>query len=80
MKKFVILFLLSVFFSARAQVNVKDSAVFAPMFYAQYAFQIPGGDLAERFGSNSNVGGGFQLKTKKTGCGGLNINICLAPM
>jgi hypothetical protein len=34
------------------------------MFYATYAYQWPGGDLAKRFGSNSSIGGGFMFKTK----------------
>ncbi|MCX6244930.1 MAG: hypothetical protein NTU98_09515 [Bacteroidetes bacterium] len=47
-----------------SQVNVKDSSIFAPMFYATYAYQWPGGDLAKRYGSNSSIGGGFMFKTK----------------
>jgi hypothetical protein len=50
--------------SLGAQVNVKDSAIFTPMFYAAYSYQFPGGDLAERYGSNSSIGGGFLIKTR----------------
>lgn len=32
------------------------------MFYATYAYQFPGGDMDDRFGNNSSVGGGFQWK------------------
>jgi len=46
-----------------AQVNVKDSAVTAPIIYAAYSYQFPGGDLSNRFGSNSSIGGGFLVKT-----------------
>jgi hypothetical protein len=46
------------------KVNVKDSSVFAPMFTANYSFQIPGGDLAKRFGANSTIGSSFMVKTK----------------
>jgi len=46
------------------QLNIRDSAIFTPLFYATYSFQFPGGDLAERFGGNSSIGGGFMLKTK----------------
>ncbi len=31
---------------------------------AGFAYEIPGGIMAERFGSNANVGGGFFFKTK----------------
>ena len=34
------------------------------MFSASYAVQIPGGDLADRFGVNSSIGGTFTLKLK----------------
>jgi hypothetical protein len=47
-----------------SQVNLKDSSIVAPMFYATYAYQWPGGDLAKRYGSNSSIGGGFMVKTK----------------
>ncbi len=39
--------------------------MFIPMVKFSYAFQIPGGDLADRFGYNSNVGINFSIKTKK---------------
>jgi hypothetical protein len=47
-----------------SQVHVKDSSIVAPMIYATYAFQFPGGDLARRYGNNSSIGGGFMVKTK----------------
>lgn len=48
-----------------AQVNVRDSTIFAPMISATYTFQIPGGDMKNRFGNNSNVGASFIIKDKK---------------
>jgi hypothetical protein len=33
--------------------------------YTTYALQIPGGDMADRFGINSDFGGGIGYKTKK---------------
>jgi len=48
---------------AFSQVSVRDSAIVVPMFYATYAYQLPGGDLAKRFGGNSSIGGGFMVKT-----------------
>ncbi|MEI6747779.1 MAG: hypothetical protein WCM93_01345 [Bacteroidota bacterium] len=47
-----------------AQVNVKDSSIFATMLYPSFAYQIPGGDMKERFGSSASIGPGFMLKTK----------------
>jgi hypothetical protein len=34
------------------------------MFYGTYSFEVPVGDLADRFGGNSSIGGGFMIKTK----------------
>jgi hypothetical protein len=47
-----------------AQTNVKDSALSFSMIKFSYAFQEPGGDLANRFGYNSNIATGFSIKTK----------------
>jgi hypothetical protein len=61
-------------YSLHAQVNVRDSAINAPMFYITYAYQLNGGDIAKRFGNNSSVGGGFQFKTKKNWLFGAEFN------
>lgn len=45
------------------QVNVRDSAVFAPLIIGTGGFSLPGGDLADRFGWNSHVGGSLLFKT-----------------
>ena len=47
-----------------AQNAVKDSSLFDPHVSVTYAYQIPGGDLASRFGNNHNLGLGFHIKTK----------------
>jgi hypothetical protein len=57
-----------------AQVNIRDSAIFTPLIYATYAYQFPGGDLAQQFGSNSSIGGGLLLKTKTNWLIGLEGN------
>ncbi len=49
----------------RAQSNVKDSALNISMIQANFAYQWPGGDLKDRYGSNSAVGGSFMVKLKK---------------
>lgn len=52
-------------YSLKAQVDVRDStiAAFIPNFI--YSFQIPGGDVANRYGVNSTIGAGLMYKTKK---------------
>ena len=64
-----IIILLTVFFlttgSLFSQVSIKDSSITIPMFYVAYSYQFPGGDMAERFGGNSTIGPGFQVKTSK---------------
>ncbi len=35
-----------------------------PMFSIAYQIQVPGGDLADRYGINSNIGGSFMYKHK----------------
>jgi hypothetical protein len=60
--------------SSQAQVNIRDSAINAPMFYFTYGYQIVGGDVAKRFGNNSAVGGGFQFKTKSNWLFGAEYN------
>jgi hypothetical protein len=63
-KKAVFLVFLSVN-CAFAQKNIRDSISF-PMIGAHFQFQLPGGDLADRFGYNFNVGGVFQWKLKNS--------------
>ncbi|MCW5899407.1 MAG: hypothetical protein KIT10_09085 [Flavobacteriales bacterium] len=39
-----------------AQGNIRDTTIALVAVNAGYAYQLPGGDLADRFGPNSNVG------------------------
>jgi hypothetical protein len=61
-------------FLLRAQGVNRDSSVFAPMLYIAYAYDWPGGDLKDRFGSNSNIGGGVQFKLKNNWIFGADFN------
>lgn len=61
----LLLFLFPVFGHAQVKLNVKDSVIKSLCVTGSYAFQLPGGDLADRFGVNSNVGLGLLYKTKK---------------
>lgn len=47
-----------------AQVNVKDSALQVSIIYPTYAFNIPGGDMDERYISSHQIGAGYMLKGK----------------
>lgn len=65
---FLVLFvslILNNFNQAFSQASATDSALSIPMFYVTYAYQFPGGDMADRYGNNSSIGGGFQWKTTK---------------
>jgi hypothetical protein len=55
---------------ADAQVKITEKANFA-LFNVNYSYQIPGHDLADRFGHNSLVGGGFLYKFKSNLVAGL---------
>lgn len=52
----VVIFLLAGMKLACAQVSVKDSAISMVMIRPSYALQVPGGDLANRFGINQSIG------------------------
>jgi len=57
-----------------AQVSIRDSSISFAMIGGTFAYQAPGGDLADRFGNNFNVGGTFQWKTKKNWIFGIDGN------
>jgi len=52
------------FLTAKAQVNPKDSIIATSLAGLSYTLQIPGGNLKNRFGLNSNAGLDFMYKTK----------------
>jgi len=56
--------LLFISVALRAQINIKDSCITIPMVGASFSLQIPGGDLAKRFGNNANFGLSFLIKDK----------------
>lgn len=60
LKKSLYLLLLLTTFSSFGQEERER----IPRIDFHYQFQIPGGDMKERFGSNSNIGGSFHLKNK----------------
>jgi|ERR1017187_1840543 hypothetical protein len=48
----------------KGQVNIKDSSIAMSIVSVHYSAQLPGGDLAQRFGWNSNLGLSYEYKTK----------------
>ena len=50
--------------SISAQVSPGDSAISAFIPNFTFAYQFPGGDMANEFGSNATIGGGFFYKSK----------------
>jgi hypothetical protein len=64
MKRVSISVLLVTFFFSNAfsQVNVRDSVLAFSAFNSSFGWQLPSGDLAERFGAFGSVGGSYLRK------------------
>jgi hypothetical protein len=56
------------------QADTTDRPEAIPMIYPAYAFQWPGGDLADSFGPASNIGLGFLMKSHKNWLVGVDLN------
>ncbi|MDR0364811.1 MAG: hypothetical protein LBH92_07340 [Bacteroidales bacterium] len=56
------------------QHDIEKELIGVNMVDFQYAFQIPSGDLSDRFGVNSSIGGGYNYKTKKNWLIGIELN------
>jgi hypothetical protein len=66
MRTLLACFFLFCIVSAQGQgKNVRDSCIQIPLVQFSYAGQLPGGDLAKRFGYNSNLALNFSVKTRK---------------
>ena len=59
------LFLLGIPYLLLAQEDISEGEIRIPIINLNAGFHLPGGDLAERFGSNSMLGVGFQMKNEK---------------
>lgn len=63
MKKGILIFLfVSLASSSFSQKSIKDSTIAFTMLGAAFQYQVPGGDLADRFYNNYNVGGFINYK------------------
>jgi len=52
------------FAASTAQQSLRDSSISIFMICPSFAYQIPGADLAKRYGNNLNIGGSFNYKSK----------------
>lgn len=50
---------------SHAQGGLRDTTIAMTLVTASYAYQLPGGDLSERFGANNNIGLGALRKNKR---------------
>lgn len=66
MQKTILFFLILFVFAQKSysQYSIRDSSISFPMIGATFAYQLPGGDLSDRFGGNFNFGGVFHWKFK----------------
>lgn len=75
LKKALLLFIVFVVASTiQAQVNVNDSVIRAFIPNISFAFQLPGGDVADRYGNNSTIGIGTMFKTSKNFLFSIDVN------
>ena len=70
----VFLFFLIIGLNLKAQHSIRDSSISFPMIGATFAYQLPGGNLADRFGNNVNVGPIFQWKLRSNWIIGIEGN------
>ncbi len=59
----IVCILLLIIKNSFAQANIKDSSIDMSIVSVHYCAQLPGGDLATRYGWNSNLGVGYMYKT-----------------
>lgn len=62
---FLLLCLLAINMAGQRTRNVKDSTISISLVDVGYSFQVPGGDMAKRYGPNSMLGISFGYKTNK---------------
>lgn len=57
-----LLFFIQVLQAQEKQIDTENTSTI-PYFYASYGYQWPGGEMKDQFGSNSAIGGGFNVKS-----------------
>lgn len=74
-KKLFVLILITIFsIKCFSQTNTVDSSDFIMFFDINAGYNMPAADMADRFGLNSIVGAGFNLKTKQNWTFGCSYN------
>jgi hypothetical protein len=61
--------------NTEAQMSVKDSSIAFSMIAVTGSYQVPGGEMADRFGNNFTVGASFQRKLKSNWLWGADFNL-----
>ncbi|OFX32876.1 MAG: hypothetical protein A2X08_00450 [Bacteroidetes bacterium GWA2_32_17] len=78
MKLFIVSLIIVILISGISNYAVSqrsiDSAITVPLFTSSFMTQFPGGDMAKRYGTNTNIGGSFMLKLKSNFIFELNAN------
>ena len=74
MKKILLLLTLIVFSQIVFSQTIEDTKLVVPMVSVSYSLQVPGGDLANRFGVSSTLGASFMVKTKSNFLFGIDAN------
>ncbi|MBE9469113.1 MAG: hypothetical protein IMY72_12445 [Bacteroidetes bacterium] len=74
MKKILVLISLFVFPQIIFSQTIEDTKLVVPMISLSYSTQVPGGDMAKRFGMNSAFGTSFMVKTKTNFLYGVNAS------
>jgi len=72
----ILVVILSLLFisNIEAQSDASSSRISALIPNFAYALQLPGGDVADQYGINSTIGGGFMYKTEKNLLFSLDVN------
>lgn len=74
MKNHLILLIFIVFPQFLFSQTIEDTTLTVPMVSLSYSFQVPGGDLAKRFGNSNSFGASFMVKTKSNFLLGIDGN------
>jgi len=64
-KSVLITLLIGLFFPVLAQKSIRDSSIIIPHIDLVYSFQLPSGDLIDRFGFYHTIGSAFYVKDRK---------------
>ena len=62
LKQILLLLILLLSINARAQFNIRDTTIGFSIIGASAGYELPGGDLADRFGNSFFVGGSYHYK------------------